>query len=109
MDFNEAEKINYDPHQMISQRRTHNRNKSFGHQVVEGWDKIANLLSFDQSEEEIKKINMNQANNLALSVQTLVKYDIANKITISEVTSMEVDEQISSKRTKTKNIRKFLV
>jgi hypothetical protein len=36
MDFQEAERMNYDPHQIISQRRHLNGNKAFDHQTVEG-------------------------------------------------------------------------
>ena len=47
MDFQKFETLNYDPHKVISQRRQQNKNKSFEHQVVEGMDKIANLLIFE--------------------------------------------------------------
>ena len=47
MDFQKEQRINYDPHHIISQRKQSNKNKPFDHQVVKGLDKIANLYCFE--------------------------------------------------------------
>ena len=43
MDFQKEQRINYDPHHLISQRKQSKKNKPFDHQVVKGLDKMANL------------------------------------------------------------------
>ena len=48
-DFQKEQRINYDPHHIISQRKQSNKNKPFDHQVVEGLEEIANLSCFDES------------------------------------------------------------
>ena len=48
MDFQKEQKVNYDPHHIISQRKQLNKNKPFYHQTVEGLDKIANLVIFEE-------------------------------------------------------------
>ena len=48
MDFQKEQKINYDPHHIISQRKQSNKNKPFDHQVVEGLEEIANLSCFEE-------------------------------------------------------------
>ena len=45
MDFQKEQRINYDPHHIISQRKQPNKNKPFDHQVVEGLDK-SQFVSF---------------------------------------------------------------
>ena len=55
MDFQRLERLNYDPWKIISQRRQQNKNKAFEHQLIEGMDKMANLLDFKQYCEEIKE------------------------------------------------------
>ena len=47
MDFQKEQRINYEPHHIISQRKQSNKNKPFNHQVVEGLEEIANLSCFD--------------------------------------------------------------
>ena len=49
MDFQKEQRINYDPHHIISQRKQSNNNKPFDHQVGEGLDKIANLSCFEET------------------------------------------------------------
>ena len=44
MEFKTMERLNYDPRQIISQRRKQNKNKAFEHQLIEGMDKMDNLL-----------------------------------------------------------------
>jgi hypothetical protein len=51
MNFQEAEKIRYDPHQIISQRRQQNKNAPYEHKIVECLDKMANLENFDQDQQ----------------------------------------------------------
>ena len=48
--FQEVEKIRYDPHQIISNRRQQNKNAPYDHQTIEGIDKITNLESFKEGE-----------------------------------------------------------
>ena len=48
MDFQKEEKVNYDPHQIISQGRQLNKNKPFDHQFIEGLHKMTNLFSFEE-------------------------------------------------------------
>ena len=47
--------MNYDPHQIISQRRKLNKNKPFDHQIIEGLDKMANLSNFEENAEVMKE------------------------------------------------------
>ena len=49
MDFEREQRINYDPHRLISQRKQSNKNKPFDRQFVEGLYKIANLSRFEKS------------------------------------------------------------
>ena len=49
MDFQKDQRINYDPHHIISQRKQSNKNNPFDHQVVQGLEEIANLSCFDES------------------------------------------------------------
>ena len=44
MDFQKMERLNYDLWKIISQRRQQNKNKAFEHQLLEGMDKMDNLL-----------------------------------------------------------------
>ena len=55
MEFQKEEKLNYDPHQIISQRRQLNKNKPFDHQVIEGLDKMANLSNFEEDPKVMKE------------------------------------------------------
>ena len=55
MEFQRMEWLNYDPHQIISQRRQQNKNKAFEHQSVEGMDKIVILLEFKEDCEGVKE------------------------------------------------------
>ena len=48
MDFQKEQRVNYDPHHIISQRKQLNKNKPFDHRTVEGLDKIANLANFEE-------------------------------------------------------------
>ena len=49
MDFQKEEKMNYDPHHIISQRRKLKKNKPFDHQITEGLDKMENLSNFEEN------------------------------------------------------------
>ena len=55
MEFQKEEKMNYDPHQIISQRRQLKKNKPFDHQIVEGLDKMENLSNFGENAEVMKE------------------------------------------------------
>ena len=48
MEFQKTERLNYDPRQIISQRRQQNKNKAFKQQSVEGMDKIVNMLELEE-------------------------------------------------------------
>ena len=97
MDFQKEEKVNYDPHHIISQRKQLNKNKPFDHQIVEGLDKMENLSNFEENTEA----NEDKRDNLAVSVQAFVNSSVMNKRTLSEVDQMDVDEEIYNKKIKT--------
>ena len=97
MDFQKEQRINYDPHHIISQRKQSNKNKPFDHQVVEGLDKVANLSCF----EENSRINEGRSNELTAAVQAPDNPSILNKRSLSETDGMDVDENISHKKNKT--------
>ena len=65
MDFQKEQKVNYDPHHIISQRKKSNKNKPFYHQVVEGLEEIANLCFFEES----SGIDESRSNELTVAVQ----------------------------------------
>ena len=44
MEFHKMKRLNYDPRQIILQRRQQNKNKAFEHQSVEGMDEIIFFL-----------------------------------------------------------------
>ena len=96
MDFKKEEKVNYDPHHIISQRKQLNKNKPFDHQIVEGLDKMANLSNFEENIEA----NEDKRDRLAVSVQASVNSSVMNKRTLSEADGMDVDEEISNKKIK---------
>ena len=104
MDFQKEEKVNYDPHQIISQRRQLNKNKPFDHQIVEGLDKMANLSNFEENAEVMKEgmteANEDKRDKLALTVPMSVNSGVMNKRTLSEADGMDVDEEISNKKIK---------
>ena len=102
MDFQKEEKMNYDPHQIISHRRQLNKNKPFDHQNIEGLDKMTNLSNFEENVEVMKegmtKANKDKREKLDLIVQMSVNSGVMNKRTISEVDGMDMDEEISNKK-----------
>ena len=55
MDFQKDKKMNYEPHQIISQRRKLNKNMPFDNQIVEGLDKMENLSNFGENAEVMKE------------------------------------------------------
>ena len=97
MDLQKEQKINYDPHHIISQRKQLDKNKPFDHQIVEGLDKIANLANFEENIEA----NEDRRNELTVSAQASVNSSIMNKRSLSEANGMDVDEDISHKKIKT--------
>ena len=104
MDFQKEEKMNYDPHQFISQRRQLNKNKPFDHQVIEGFDKMDNLFSFEEDpevmKEEMMEADEDKRDKLALTVQMSINSGVINKRTLSETGCMDMDEETSSKKIK---------
>ena len=97
MDFQKEEKVNYDPHHIISQRKQLKKNKPFDHQIVEGLDKMENLSNFEENTEA----NEDKRDRLAVSVQTYVNSSVMNKRTLSEGDCMDINEEISNKKIKT--------
>ena len=97
MDFQKEQRINYDPHRIISQRKQSNKNKPFDHQVVEGLEEIANLSCFKES----LGIDESMSNELTAVIQAPNNPSILNKRSLSEIKNMDVDENSSCKKTKT--------
>ena len=79
MDFQKEQRINYDPHHIISQRKQSNKNKPFNHQVVEGLEEIANLSCFVES----PGIDESRSSGLITAVQAPRNPSILNKISLS--------------------------
>ena len=79
MDFQKEEKVNYDPHQIISQRRKLNKNKPFDHQIVEGLDKMENFSNFEENTEA----NEDNRDKLVVTIQMSVNSSVMNKRTLS--------------------------
>ena len=104
MDFQKMERLNYDLLHIISQRRQQNKNKAFERQMIEGMDKMANLLEFKQYCEEIKEeivaADEERRNDLALTIQAPSNSDLVNKKTLLEIDIMDIDDENSSKRVK---------
>ena len=97
MDFQKEQRINYDPHHIISQRKQSNKNKPFDHQVVEGLEEIANFSCFEES----LGIDEIRSNEQTAVVQAPDNPSILNKRSLSEINGMDVDENISHKKIKT--------
>ena len=85
--FQKEQKVSYDPHHIISQRKQLKQNKPFDHQTVEGLDKIANLANFEEN-SEADEYRRNRLNAMA---QTPVNSNILNKRSLSESDGMDVD------------------
>ena len=96
MDFQKEQKVNYDLHHIISQRKQLNKNKPFDHQTIEGLDKIANLANFEENSE----VDEDRSKKLTTVAQTPDNYNILNKRSLSETNGMDVDENISHKKVK---------
>ena len=97
MDFQKEQRINYDPHHIISQRKQSNKNKPFDHQVVEGLEEIANLSCFVES----SGIDESRSSGLSTAIQAPENHSILNKRSLSELEDMDVDENSSYKKIKT--------
>lgn len=86
-----------------------NKSGPFEHKEVEGFIALADLENVPeglQMTDASNKVHESQGvtvqiNTLTMNIQTLVKNDHAKKRSIVEMVNMEVDEQSSSKRTKT--------
>ena len=97
MDFQKEQRINYDPHHIISQRKQSNKNKPFDHQLVEGLEEIVNLSCFVES----PGIDEGESSGLITTVQAPENPSILIKRSLSEIENMDVDENSSCKKTKT--------
>ena len=94
MDFQKEQKINYDPHHIISHSKQVNKNKPFDHQTIEGLDKISNLAYFEENSE----VDEYKSNKLTVVAQMPDNPIILNKRSLSKIDGMDVDENISHKR-----------
>ena len=97
MDFQKEQKVNYEPHHIISQRKQLKKNKRFDHQTVEGLDKIENLDNFEENSE----VDEDRSNKLTAVAQVPNNSNILNKRSFSKTDGMDVDENISHKKIKT--------
>ena len=97
VDFQKEQRINYDQHHIISQRKQLNKNKSLDHQTVEDSDKIANLAYFEENSE----VDEDKSNKLTAMAQRPDNPSILNKRSLFETDAMDVDENISHKKIKT--------
>ena len=96
MDFQREQRVNYDPYHIISLRKQANKNKPFDHQVVEGLNEVANLFYFVEIPGSSEVTNSE-------SVAVLQIPDGSNiliKRSLSEIESMEIDEDSSHKKAK---------
>ena len=96
MDFQKEPKINYDPHHVISLRKQANKNKPFDHQPIEGLAETTNLLQFTK----ISKFDEDGHTVAVTASQTAEGTSIVIKRSISEIESMEIDEDGSHKKAK---------
>ena len=96
MDFQNEPKINYDPHHVISLRKQANKNKPFDHQSIEGLAEKANWLQFT----EISKFDEDAHTVPVTSSQIAEGTSIMIKRSLSEIKSMEIDEDGSHKKAK---------
>ena len=96
MDFQKEPKINYDPHHVISLRKQANKNKPFDHQFIEGLAEIANLLQFT----EISRSNEDTHTVPVTASQTSEDTSIVIKRSLSEIESIEIDQDGSHKKAK---------
>ena len=97
MDFQKEQKVNYDPYNIISQRKQANKNKPFDHQVVEGLGEIANLSHFVENPGS----NEGKSSGLITASQVPENSNVLIKRRFSEIENMEIDENCSCKKTKT--------
>ena len=96
MEFQKEPKVNYDPHHVISLRKQANKNKPFDHQSIEGLAETANLLKFmeiPRSDEDTRTVPV-------VVSQMTENPNILTKRSLSEVESMELDEDGSHKKAK---------
>ena len=96
MEFQKEPKENYDPHHIISLRKQANKNKPFEHQFIEGLNEMANLLQF----MEIQGSGGNASALLVTISQVSEGPNVLIKRSLSEIESMEVDEDGSHKKAK---------
>ena len=114
MEFQKMERLNYDPRQIVSQIIQQNKNKAFKHQLVEGMDKIINLLEFEEDceglKEEIIEAGEEKGNELAIIAQTPSNSTSLNKRNLPEINMiMDVDDENSNKILKTQLEREMMM
>ena len=96
MEFQKEPRVNYDPHHIISLRKKENKNKPFDHQVIEGLSETANLSHF----MEIPRSD-ESASVIPVTVSQVTEGpNVLIKRSLSEIESMEVDEDGSQKKEK---------
>ena len=96
MEFQKDPKANYDPHHIISLKKQANKNKPFEHHFIEGLNETANLLQF----MEIQGSGGNASALPATVSQVSEGPNVLIKRSLSEIESMEVDEDGSHKKAK---------
>ena len=96
MEFQKEQRVNYDPHHIISLRKQENKNNPFDHQVIEGLSETANLLHF----MEVPRSDENTSTIPIAVSQVTEGPNILVKRSLSEVESMEIDEDGSHKKAK---------
>ena len=96
MEFQKEPRENYDPHHIISLTKQTNKNKPFDHQFIEGLNKTTNLLQF----METPRSDEDASTLLVVVSQVTESPNILIKRSLSEVESMEVDEDGSHKKAK---------
>ena len=96
MDFQKELKINYDPHHVISLRKQANKNKPFDHQSIEELAETTNWLQFT----EISKSDEDAHTVPVTASRTSEDTSIVIKRSLSEIESMEIDQDGSHKKAK---------
>ena len=104
LNFQEAQRINYDPKRIISIKKKRNKCGTCEHQEVPYLTTLANtkVVNMDYIIEESSRTSKSQGalNPQEPNIQTPMKKDKGNKISQDEVVGMEVDTTASSKRIK---------
>lgn len=108
LNFQEAQRVNYDPKKIIANSKKINRCGPFEHQEIKGLAALANanvVIHEDCIADESSKASksqgvVNQNNLQRLDIQTPMQKDKGNKRSHDEIAKMEIDATASSKRVK---------